>query len=167
MKIKENGSYDLDEKDRLLLSIIQQNAEISLSELGKRISLTKMAVSNRIQTLKRAGIIEGTYAKVNGAKVDQDYVTITRITCTTKGNEQDKIAEAISKIQGVQSIYQVFGSFDMMIIARRKDKTAARDLGRQIAEIHGVRNTVTTIPHTVVRESLFVETMQSGPGLAR
>jgi Lrp/AsnC family transcriptional regulator, leucine-responsive regulatory protein len=161
MKIKDDGSYDLDEKDRLLLSIIQQNAEISLSELGMRIGLTKMAVSNRIQSLKRAGIIEGTFTKVNGAKVGQDYMLITRITCSTKGNEQDRIAETIAKIPGVQSIYEVFGSFDMMIIARRKDKTAARDLVREIAKIHGVRNTVTITPHTVVKESLFVDTIDS------
>jgi DNA-binding Lrp family transcriptional regulator len=159
MAINRDSSYELDEKDRLLLSIIQQNAEISLSELGEKINLTRMAVSNRIRSLKKAGVIEGTFVKVNGAKVGQDYVMITRITCTPKGYEQDKIAEEISKIPGVQSIYQVFGSFDMMMIARAKDKTAGKELVREIAKIHGVRNTVTFIPHTVVRESLFVETM--------
>lgn len=159
MKINDQNRYQLDEKDRLLLHIIQLNAEVSLSELGKRINLSKMAVSNRIRNLKNVGIIEGIYAKVNGAKVDQDYVMITRITCTTKGDEQDKIAEEISKISGVQSIYQVFGSFDMMIIARTKDKAAGRQLVREIAKIHGVRNTITTIPHTVVKESLLVDTI--------
>jgi Lrp/AsnC family transcriptional regulator, leucine-responsive regulatory protein len=159
MTLKQDGSRVMDEKDRLILNILQQDAEISLSELGKKVNLTKMAVFNRIRNLKKEGIIEGSYYKVNGDKVGQDYIIITRITCLPKGPEQLKIASAIAKIPGVMSVYLVFGSFDVLVIARRKDKTEAKELVYEISKIQGVRNTVTIVPHTVVKESLVIDTM--------
>jgi DNA-binding Lrp family transcriptional regulator len=159
MRTEDDGITALDDKDRMILSLLQKSAEISLAEVGKNVDLTKMAVSNRIRNLKKMGVIEGSFFKVNGQKVGQDYVMITRVTCQSKGQEQDRIAEAICRIRGVQSVYQVFGAFDILIISRTSDKKAAKLLGYEIAKIPGIRNTVTTIPHTVIRESLFVETL--------
>jgi DNA-binding Lrp family transcriptional regulator len=159
MRTGEDGNSILDDKDRMILSLLQKNAEISLAEVGKRVDLTKMAVSNRIRNLKRTGVIEGSSYKVSGQKVGQDYVLITRIACQSKGQEQDRIAEAICEITGVQSVYQIFGSFDILVISRTSNKKAAKSLGYEIAKIPGIRNTVTTIPHTVTKESLFVDTL--------
>ncbi|MGI0078826.1 MAG: Lrp/AsnC family transcriptional regulator [Nitrososphaerales archaeon] len=158
MKRDQNG-YHLDDKDRLLLSILQENAEISFSELGKKVNLTKMAISNRIKRLKDAGIIEGSYFKVNPEKMGLDYTVISRVICSHKGLEQEKIANAIAKFPGVMSVYLVFGTSDMLVIARRKDKTSAKQLVYDISRIPGVRNTNTTIPHTVIKESLALDTM--------
>jgi DNA-binding Lrp family transcriptional regulator len=161
MKTGNDGNSILDDKDRMILSLLQKNAEISLAEVGKKVDLTKMAVSNRIRNLKRSGVIEGSFYKVNGQKVGQDYVLITRITCQSKGQEQDRIAAEICEITGVQSVYQIFGAFDILVISRTSNQRAAKLLGYEIAKIPGVRNTVTTIPHTVIKESLFVDTLEN------
>jgi DNA-binding Lrp family transcriptional regulator len=161
LKTGNDGNSILDDKDRMILSLLQKNAEISLAEVGKKVDLTKMAVSNRIRNLKRSGVIEGSFYKVNGQKVGQDYVLITRITCQSKGQEQDRIAEEICGITGVQSVYQIFGAFDILVISRTSDQRAAKMLGYEIAKIPGVRNTVTTIPHTVIKESLYVDTLEN------
>ena len=148
----------LDSKDRVLLSLVQKNAEYSLSELGRKVGLSKMAVLNRLNALKQEGIIEGSYYKVNAEKVGQDYSIITRITCADKGEVQLKIAEAIGRIPGVQSVYLVFGTFDILIIARRRNKSSAKELLYEVVKIPGVSSTVTMVPHTVVKESLYVDT---------
>lgn len=154
-----DGSYLLDAKDRTLLSVLQENAALSLSELGKKVGLSKMAVLNRMNSLRKAGIIEGSYYKINAEKVGQDYSIITRIICAPKGPEQSKIASAISELPGVQSVYLIFGTFDILMIARRKNRTSAKELIYDISKIQGVRNTVTMIPHTIIKESLLVDTL--------
>ena len=53
----------------------------------------------------------------------QDYVVITQVIYRPKGPKQEQIANTIAKLPGVQSVYQVFGSFDILIIARRSDET--------------------------------------------
>lgn len=157
MKPNQDGSFPLDEIDRHLLSILQEDAELSLSELGKRVSLTKMAISNRMKRLKKLGIIEGSSFRLNPEKLGQDYIVISRITCGYKGLEQEKIANDIAKFPGVMSVYLVFGTSDILLIARRKDKKSAKQLLYDISKIGGVRNTITMIPHTVIKESIKID----------
>lgn len=159
MKHVKDDSLQMDEKDRILLSVMQQNGQVSLSELGRKINLTNMAVSNRIKNLRELGIIEGSFTKISPEKVGQDYIVITRVICRPKGPEQANIADSIAKLPGVQSVYLVFGTFDILVIARRRDKTSAKRLIYDISAIRGVQNTETMVPHTVVKESLYVDTL--------
>ncbi len=54
-----------DETDDMLLTILQSNAEFSLSDLGSQLGLSKMSISNRIRRLKSSGILEGASYRVN------------------------------------------------------------------------------------------------------
>jgi len=157
MKAGVSGTVALDEKDRLLLSLLQNDAGLSLSEIGLKLGLTKMSVSNRIKSLKMAGILEGSHYRVNPQRVGQDYLMVTQVTCDVSGPEQEKVAAKIAKIPGVQSVYLNFGPYDILLVARRRDKQSAKDLLYEVSEIHGIRNTLTIIPHTVVKESLEIE----------
>jgi Lrp/AsnC family transcriptional regulator, leucine-responsive regulatory protein len=156
MKSNLDGTIPIDETDALLLSILQENAELSLSDIGKRVNLTKMAVSNRIKRLKKLGAIEGSCYKLNPVKLGQDYTVISTITCNYKGVEQEKIANAIAKFPGVMSVYLLFGTSDILLIARRSDRKSAKNLIYDISKIAGVRNTLTMVPHTAIKESLTI-----------
>lgn len=157
MKRGANRILALDEKDRLLLSILQGDAELSMSEIGKQLGLTKMAISNRIRNLRKAGVLEGSHYRVNPQKVGQDYLMVTQVTCDVSGPEQEKAAAKIAKIPGVQTVYLNFGPYDILFVARRRDKQSAKDLLYEVSQIQGVRNTLTIIPHTVIKESLEIE----------
>lgn len=154
MQRKRGEEPRLDAKDLILLSLLQKDAELSLSALGQHLNLTKMAVSNRIKNLKRTGVIEGSYYKVNPAKVNQDYLLVTQVTCNVSGLEQEKVAHLIAKLPGVQTVYLNFGPYDILFIARRSGVKEAKDLLYSVSRIHGISNTLTIVPHTVIKESL-------------
>ncbi|MEM0074927.1 MAG: Lrp/AsnC family transcriptional regulator [Conexivisphaerales archaeon] len=153
------GSYQLDDKDRKILCMLQADASTSLSDMANSIGLTKMAISNRIRKIKQAGFIEGSYYKLNAEKMDQDYVVISMVTCDPKGEELEEIGKSIASFKGVMSVYILFGSYDIILIARRKDKTSAKRLIYNVSKIPGVRSTMTMVPHTVVKESLIIDTL--------
>lgn len=157
-------TIELDQKDMLLLSILQRTAELSLTEIGGQLGLTKMSVSNRIRRLRTAGVITGSHYMVDPQKVDQGYLVICQVTCETSGLAQEKVGARIARIPGIQSVYLTFGPYDILIIARRKNLQAAKDMLYDLTLIPGIKNTLTTIPHTVVKESLEVEL---GQGLTR
>ncbi len=146
----------LDDKDRLLLKILQEDAELSLSAMGSELGLTKMSVSNRIKRLKEAGILLGSHYRVNPQAVDQDYLVVCQVTCNVSGPKMEKLASKIARIPGVQTVYMNFGPYDILFIARRPNKQSAKDLVYSVSEIEGIRNTLTTIPHTVFKESLDI-----------
>jgi DNA-binding Lrp family transcriptional regulator len=146
----------LDERDRLLIDVLQANAELSLSVIGQQLGLTKMSVSNRIKRLKRAGVLVGAKYLVNPQTVDQDYVVVVQVACDARGPARDKIAHKIAKIPGVQTVYRIFGPYDILFIARRRDKRSADNLITAVSLIDGVRSTLTTIPAEVIKESVDV-----------
>jgi DNA-binding Lrp family transcriptional regulator len=147
----------LDQKDKLLLSMLQSNAELSLSEIGGQLGLTRMAISNRIKRLKMAGIIEGSHYRMDPQKVGQGYLVVCQVTCEASGPEQEKVAARIAKIPGIQIVYLTFGPYDMLLIARRQDLQSAKRMLYDVTQVPGIKNTLTTIPHTVVKESLEVD----------
>lgn len=72
----------LDDKDLQILEALQQNARQSLASLGKRIGLSQPAMSERVQKLEVAGVIEGYSARVNLAKVGLGLQAILRVRTT-------------------------------------------------------------------------------------
>ena len=156
-KITDPKRSNLDSVDMSLLSILQGNAELSMEAIGKQVGLTKMAVSNRIRHLKDAGILEGCHFRVNPENVGQDYVIIAQVTCNVNlVTGQERIATEIAGIPGVQSVYLTFGPYDIFFTARTGDRESAKKLMDRVSQIKGINHTLTSIPHTVVKESLEV-----------
>jgi Lrp/AsnC family leucine-responsive transcriptional regulator len=152
----------LDEVDRNILSVLQRNARCSTREIAQGIGgISKVAVAYRIKKLIRQGVIEGFTARINGNKVDRSYVIVTRVVCIDKGPRQREIADRIARISGVQSVYQIFGPYDIMVIARTRDKESARDLVYEIYKSGGIRTTNTLVAHTAVKESVEIDLTQS------
>lgn len=155
--MRQGKVLNLDEKDRLILNALQENAGLSYAELSKMVGLTKMSIYNRIANLRKARVIKGTYYRVDPSKVNMDYLMISQISCEVSGPEQEKIAEKIADVPGVQSVYLNFGQYDILMIARRSDRESAKDLLYQVSRLPGIRSTYTMVPHTVVKETLEVK----------
>lgn len=58
-------NFEMDSYDRKILALLQENARMSLSEIGRRIHLTPPAVGERVKRLEEARVIEGYGARVN------------------------------------------------------------------------------------------------------
>ncbi len=59
------NNQKLDETDHQILSILHQEARISMTELGKRVHLTSQAVKNRLDRLTDLGIVNHYTINVN------------------------------------------------------------------------------------------------------
>lgn len=57
--------FEIDSYDRKILSLLQYDARMSFSEIGRRIHLTSPAVAERVRHLEEAHVIEGFTARVN------------------------------------------------------------------------------------------------------
>lgn len=55
-------------KDKKIIYELDFNARMSLTQLGKKVGLSKQAVKYRLENLQRRGIIQGYYADVNASK---------------------------------------------------------------------------------------------------
>ncbi|GAA1965858.1 Lrp/AsnC family transcriptional regulator [Kitasatospora viridis] len=70
---------NLDETDWAIIEQLQQEARISLSELGRRVNLSPSATTERVRNLESLGVITGYHASVDLAKVGYPVLAVVRL----------------------------------------------------------------------------------------
>lgn len=95
--VKDEGQkIELKEKDLELVGLMNTNARIQLSELSKKMKLSKVAVFNRIKNLEKKGIITGYSCFVDFFKLGFKTYQIgikTGMTIKEKGEYVDRIKD--------------------------------------------------------------------------
>ncbi|CAG9621279.1 Lrp/AsnC family transcriptional regulator [Sutcliffiella rhizosphaerae] len=74
----------MDSINRKILDILQVDGRISMTELGKKISLSVPAVTERVRKLEDQGVIEGYKAQINPNKINKPvkaFVLIKTYRC--------------------------------------------------------------------------------------
>lgn len=70
----------LDDVGWNILSALQENARITWTELGQRVSMSPPAVAERVRRLEEAGIIEGYSARLSTERLGLPILAYMRIT---------------------------------------------------------------------------------------
>ncbi|MEZ4721525.1 MAG: Lrp/AsnC family transcriptional regulator [Flavobacteriales bacterium] len=106
----------MDQIDRKILRVLQENGRISNLDLSKEVELTPAPTLERVRKLERERVIEGYHAQVNLAKLG---ITIKALIQITLQRQQDvsiyKFIEAIMQIPEIVECHQVTGEFDYML----------------------------------------------------
>jgi len=72
----------IDKLDVAILEALQENARISLSELGRQIGLSQPAMSERVKRLEERGIITGYGARIDVEALGLGMTAIIRLKTT-------------------------------------------------------------------------------------
>jgi Lrp/AsnC family leucine-responsive transcriptional regulator len=97
----------LDETDHRLLRELQENARLSLAELGRRVNLSSPAVAERLQRLERTGTITGYRAEIDPKALGYPIAAFVRIRPTTR--QLQKIPELAREVPEVVECHRVTG----------------------------------------------------------
>jgi len=73
------SDQQLDATNRQLIVALQEDARVTLAELGRRVGLTAPAVGERLGRLEEAGVIRGYHADVDPRALGYDLSVILRI----------------------------------------------------------------------------------------
>ncbi|MDX3727350.1 Lrp/AsnC family transcriptional regulator [Streptomyces caniscabiei] len=72
-------AVNLDDIDWAIIEQLQRDARLSLSELGRRVSLSPSATTERVRNLESLGVITGYHATVDLAKVGYPVLAVVRL----------------------------------------------------------------------------------------
>jgi Lrp/AsnC family leucine-responsive transcriptional regulator len=107
---------NLSAKDREIINILQNDADITNAELAKRIDLSPSAALGRVKNLKGDGTIRGIYAKLSADELGYT----THVFVYIKLSNQTK--ETLSYLQGavkmnprVQDCFRMTGDYDYIL----------------------------------------------------
>ncbi len=137
----------LDETGWKILTELQNNARISLAELGRKVGLTPPAVADRVRKFEEAGIITGYHAKVSLEKIGYPILAYIRYTNTSQSYPDADVF--IRSICEVLECYRVTGT-DSYII--KIAATSMAHLAQIINQLSPFGSVVTSLALSAVRE---------------
>src|SRR5262245_41633097 len=70
----------LDEVGWQILTVLQEDARLSFTEIGRRVGLSLPAVVERVRRLEEAGIITGYRAEIDISKIGLGITAFIRVT---------------------------------------------------------------------------------------
>ena len=129
-----------------LLQILEENARLSNKDIAVMLSVSEQEVSDEIKLLEDSGVIKGYKAFIDRDKTDHQTVTaLIELKIQPKyGNGFDDVAERISRLEEVESIYLMSGAFDLTVLVTDKSfHEVARFVAQRLSPLEGVVSTAT------------------------
>ncbi len=114
--------YKLDNTNREILSILQNDGSITNADLARKVGLAPASTLERVRKLENSGIISGYAALVNHEKVGVPILAIVEITMSDHSAASIKaFQDAVQEIPEILECYHVAGEKDFILKIVAKD----------------------------------------------
>ncbi len=146
---------DLDEIDKQIIRILQDNARTSYREIKDKLGLSIGTIHNRITKLKKTGVIEGYTLRLNNEKLGYKLTFLIRINIDGKHTEE--ILKNIAKKPEVCSVFHTTGDQSAALICRFKESEDVHDFIRELNKENNVTRTNSNMTLKEYKNTSFIE----------
>ena len=123
---------ELDDIDRRLLNILQQNSNLTVKELASRINLSVSPTFERQKRLEREGFIKGYHAILDEKKTGNGITVLCNMRL--KHHSQLLMDDFMDAVQGIDEItecYNTSGEFDFILKIQTRDMDSYQEFMRK------------------------------------
>ncbi|MCH2352525.1 MAG: Lrp/AsnC family transcriptional regulator [Pseudomonadales bacterium] len=114
--MRKTMPYTLDNTDRRILRVIQEEARVSNSELAERVGLSPSPCWRRVRTLEENGVIERYVTLVNAKAVGLPINVFATVTLEKQAESALELFEkAVKKRPEVMECNLMTGEFDYLL----------------------------------------------------
>lgn len=146
---------DLDSFDRMLLRILASNGRISVTDLARRIGLSKSPTQARLRRLEKSGTITGYRAMIDPITLGLNYVSFVEVSLTdTREKALSEFNARVVQIPEIEQVHLIAGNFDYLLKVRTQNiEDYRRVLAEQISTLPHVNKTSTYVAMEAVKET--------------
>lgn len=136
-------AVNLDDVDWAIIGQLQQEARISLSELGRRVKLSASATTERVRHLETLGVITGYHAAVDLAKAGYPVLAIVRLKYP--GNHHQPLRRLLAERREIIECLRTTGDdcYTLKVAA-----TSLEHLETLVDELAGFGSTTTSVVYS-------------------
>jgi Lrp/AsnC family leucine-responsive transcriptional regulator/Lrp/AsnC family transcriptional regulator len=109
-------TFVLDDVDRLILDLLQEDSSITNVELARRVGLAPATTLDRVKKLKQRGIITGHVVLVDAASVGKG--TTAFVSVALASHQSDQVAqfrERVAHLPEVLECHHISGEYDYLL----------------------------------------------------
>lgn len=158
----------IDEKDRRILEILQQDGRVTNVELARAVELTPSATLERVRKLEERGLLKGYTALLDPHGLGLGLLAFIFVRVDDKDDllgRAESTAEALAALPSVLELHHLAGEDCFLLKVRARDTD---DLYRMLRDDFGpfkaIRGTRTTIVLKTVKETTRLPLNREGAG---
>ncbi|WP_084864116.1 Lrp/AsnC family transcriptional regulator [Salibaculum halophilum] len=137
----------LDAFDRKILDVIAVDGRISVTELARRIGLSKSPTQARLKRLEETGVVRGYRALFDPIRLGRDHVAFVEVKLSdTREAALAAFNDAVTRVPEIEQCHLIAGAFDYLL----KVRTASMGAYRMV-----LADSISTLPH-VANTSTYV-----------
>lgn len=147
---------NLDDIDRRLLQLLQDNDRLALAELGKATGSAASTINDRIKRLVRNGVVTGFHARVAPEAVGLELLAFVLVAWSDPKVEP-RFIEKIKKSTSVLECHHITGAWNYLLKVRvRNTRELEALLADTVKAVSGVQRTDTMIALSSAKETWAV-----------
>jgi DNA-binding Lrp family transcriptional regulator len=131
------------DKDRALLALLSENARMPVTELARKLGLSRTTVQARIERLEADGVIAGYGLRLSDAY--RSGLVRAHVLITIAPKSLAAVTAALAAISEVTTLHSVSGTFDLIAILAAPSIADLDSLIDRIGAIDGVERTLSSI----------------------
>jgi len=132
----------IDETDRALIALLQENARAPVATLARRIGLARTTVQARLDRLESAGVIAGYALRLGDAARPPLRATVL---LSIEPRAAPAVLSRLRSLPGVRRVHTTSGRFDMIVTLEAGSTETLDDTLDRIGEARGVRGSESLI----------------------
>ena len=141
------------------MTVLAEDGRISITDLAKRIGLSKSPTQARLRRLEDSGVILGYRALLDPIRLGLDHVAFVEVRLEdTREVALRAFNEAVSRVPEIEQAHMIAGNFDYLLKVRTRDMAAYRRfLGETVTTLPYVANTSTYVAMEAVKEIMLAD----------
>jgi Lrp/AsnC family leucine-responsive transcriptional regulator len=146
---------ELDEKDRAILRLLQNNAKATVREIAAQVHLSTTPVHERIRRLEETGVIRQYATLLDHSKVRKGLLAICYVSLKEHNKRSGaRFIKTINELPQVLECYIISGEFDFQLKVAVEDMDAYYDFHvNKLGQVENIGHVQSTFVMGVVKQT--------------
>jgi len=145
----------LDKVDSHLLTLLQRDCTLSLSELAEAVNLTTTPCWKRLKRLEEEGVIQKRVALLDPEKLGLSFTAFVQVKTSDHSHEwYQRFVETVVELPEVMEFYRMAGEYDYMMRVLVEDMKAFDNFYKELVNrVDGITNVTSTFAMESLKSS--------------
>ena len=137
----------MDDADRRILVLMQQDCSLSTAELAERVGLSQSPCWRRVQRLRAEGVIRAEVALLDRGKLGLKTQIFAQVKLSAQGRQHlDEFADAIRRFPEVLECWVLMGPLDFLLRVVAPDvESYERFFFEKLSRVPGIQEITSTV----------------------
>ena len=133
----------LTDADKSLINALKENARLSVSDLSRKLALSRSTIQNRLARLESSGVITGYSVKLSEAYLQNRVSAHVSIKVKQKLTTQTNVE--LKRFTAITQLYAISGEYDLIAIVEEESLEQLIHTLDLIGNLEGVERTTSSV----------------------